>query len=317
MLANLALIFATWTPISDDIVAELGKTHPISADRFTHQTAGISVDRTNGDVYLLANNIGICKSRDHGESFSLVSGTAVTGRFETGWGLNIDPKGRRLMCFTIYGSSAYSADAGKTWTPSKLSHLDYGAVDWYDTGRTFLAIGHESGGKLLYSPDAGNEWRTLGTGYWAVGLFDRRTFLAAVEGKPGIVRSTDGGATWSHVSDEPLAAPVMVRFKDVAYWLGEHGLLVSRDKGATWSLVAATPKGAVLGPMFGKDERSMVVGASDGLYESQDAGKTWTLAAPLAPDIKVLPRGKYGTYGWDPKSRHFFASEMMKPAYRR
>ncbi len=317
---NLALLLtvaqSSWTPISDGILAELARTHSASADRFTHETAGISVDRTNGDVYLLANNVGICKSTDQGRTFSLISGTAVTGRFETGWGLNIDPKGGRLMCFTIYGSSAYSPDAGKTWSVSKLSHLDYGAVDWYDSGRAFLAIGHESGGRLLYSSDTGSEWKTLGTGYWAVGLFGRQTLVAAVEGTPGILRSLDGGSTWAKVSDKPLAAPVMVEFKKVGYWLGEYGLLESRDQGATWSLAAATPKGASLGPIFGKDERHLVVGAPDGLYESADAGKTWRLAAPPAPGMKVLPRGKYATYGWDSKRGIFFGSQMMMPAFR-
>src|SRR5260221_9898199 len=93
-----------WVAISDGILAELEKDHPKSKDKFTTMTAGISVDRVSGDVYLMANNIGICKSTDQGKTLTLVSGKAVTGRVETGWGLNIDPAGGRLMCFTIYGS---------------------------------------------------------------------------------------------------------------------------------------------------------------------------------------------------------------------
>jgi len=305
-----------WASISDSILAQLSQGRSKPNDPYTTMTAGISVDRVSGDVYLLVNNIGICKSTDAGRSFTLVSGTAVTGRFETGWGVNIDPSGGRLMCFTIYGSSAYSPDAGKSWIPSKLSHLDYGAVDWADTGKAFLAVGHESGGTLDFSSDTGATWITLGSGFWGVGLFDHKTLLATKAGQPGIVRSTDGGQTWTPVSDESIAAPVMVGFKGVGYWLGEHGLLVSRDRGATWSLTAATPKGAALGPMFGADARHMVVGAPDGLYETNNGGKTWTLAAPPAPDVTVLPGGKYATYGWDPIRRILYASQMMKPAYR-
>lgn len=324
MLASISLLAAIsklpdtgrWVPISDSILAALTQNRAKSNDPYTTMTAGISVDRTSGDVYMLANNIGICKSTDQGSTFSLVSGNTVTGRFETGWGLNIDPSGGRLMCFTIYGSSAYSPDAGKSWIPSKLGHLDYGAVDWPDTGKTFLAIGHESGGKLDFSVDAGATWTTLGSGYWGVGLFDRKTLLATIASQPGIVRSTDGGQSWSKVSDESVAAPVMVDFKGVGYWLGEHGLLETRDKGATWRLAASIPVGAALGPMFGADARHMIVGAPDGLYESADGGKTWALAAAPAPDMKVLPGGKYATYGWDPIHRILYASQMMKPAYR-
>src|SRR4051794_10644485 len=75
----------SWEVISDAILADLAKDQPRSKDAFTTMTAGIGVDRTNGDVYLLANNIGICKSTDQGKTFTLVSGKAVTGRFETGW----------------------------------------------------------------------------------------------------------------------------------------------------------------------------------------------------------------------------------------
>ena len=305
-----------WAVISDGVLAELAKTHPVSKDTFARATAGISVDRTNGDVYLMANNIGICKSTDQGETFNLVSGAAVTGRFETGWGLNIDPAGGRLMCFTIYGSCGYSDDAGKTWTPSKVSHLDYGAVDWSDTGKALLAIGHESGGKLLFSTDAGKNWTTLGKEYWAAGLFDHATLLSSIAKKDGIVRSTDAGQTWNKVSDEQLAAPVMVDFKGTGYWLGTHGLLISKDKGATWTLAGPTPKGACLGPMFGADERHMVVGAPGGLYESRDGGASWTLAVALAPEIPIQKHARWATYGWDPIHNIFYASQMTKPAYK-
>ncbi|HET6250138.1 MAG TPA: hypothetical protein VFE47_20775 [Tepidisphaeraceae bacterium] len=305
-----------WTVISEGILTDLAKAHPLSKDTFARMTAGVGVDRTNGDVYLMANNIGICKSTDQGQTFALVSGTDVTGRFETGCGINIDPAGGRLMCFSIYGSCAYSADAGKTWTKSTLSHLDYGAVDWSDTGKALLAVGHESGGKLVYSEDAGVKWKTLGKDYWAVGLFDHKTLLASIEKKDGIVRSTDGGVIWNKVSEEKVACPVMVVFKGTGYWLGEHGLLESKDQGATWTNAGALPKGACLGPMFGKDAGHMVVGAADGLYETKDGGKTWEYAVPLAPEIKVLKGAKFANYGWDPNKNIFYASQMTKPAYK-
>ena len=305
-----------WVEISHDILSELVKTHVPSGDPYATATAGISVDRTNGDVYLLANNIGICKSVNQGRTFELVSGDAVTGRFETGWGLNIDPKGRRLMAFSIYGSSAYSPDAGKTWTRSQLSHLDYGAVDWRDSGSALLAIAHESGGKLELSPDRGAHWTALGTGYWGVGLWDRKTVLATREGTAGILRSTDSGQSWHRVSDEQVAAPVMVSFEGACYWLGENGLLVSRDGGLQWELRAKTPSGAALGPMFGANAKQMVVGSPDGLFESSDGGRSWRQVAPMAPEIKVLKGGRYATYGWDPVRNVFYASQMRMPAYR-
>ena len=282
---------AQWVIISDSILADLAKTYPPSRDSFATQTAGISIDRTNGDVYLLANNIGICKSTDQGQTFSLVSGSSVTGRFETGFGLNIDPAGGRLMCFSIYGSCAYSPDAGKSWIKSAVNHMDYGAVDWEDTGKALLAIGHESGGKLLFSEDAGKTWKTLGTNYWGAGVFDHQTLLSSIgkenSGKGGIVRTTDGGATWAPVSDEKLAAPVMVEFKGIGYWLSSKGLLVSKDKGASWSARRPHAAGSCLGPMFGPDALHMVVARPMGCM------KAVTAARPGCWLLRPLRRSKY------------------------
>ena len=300
-----------WVVISDGILAELGKTHPVSNDTFARMTAGVTVDRTNGDVYLMANNIGICKSSDQGQSFALVSGKTVTGRFEFAAGLDMDPEGGRLMCFSIYGSSGYTGDGGKTWTQSKQSHLDFGAVDWSDTGKALLAIGHESGGKLMLSQDCGASWKTLGSGYWGAGMFDHNTLVSSSK-QEGLVRSTDGGEKWTKVSDEKLSAAVMVDFKGVGYWLGESGLLESKDKGATWTVAAQTPKGACVGPLFGADASQMVVGSPDGLYQSNDGGKTWALAVPLAPDMKIRKGGQWANYAWDPINNIFYASQMSK-----
>ena len=82
---------SVWTRVSDNVLKDLGKTHAESPDIYARGTAGISVDRTSGDVYLLANNIGICKSTNQGKTFKLVSGDAVSdpeGHWRTKWDSN-------------------------------------------------------------------------------------------------------------------------------------------------------------------------------------------------------------------------------------
>ncbi|HEX3998107.1 MAG TPA: sialidase family protein [Pirellulales bacterium] len=295
-----------WVNISDSVVAKLAREGKKIG--WPGLTSGVGVDRTNGDVYMVVCDNGLWKSSDHGATFVRVDGGNVTGRCETGFGLDIDPAGNRLACITVYGNSAISLDAGKTWQKCSQSHLDCVAVAWPET--SLLAIKHESGGVLIVSPDGGKTWKTLDKGFNGIGLFDAKTFVGCKA--KGIVRSTDGGQTWTAVSDLRPSGKAMRVFKGIGYWVGPHGLLVSRDQGATWSPLGK-PVECSLGPYFGKDERNIVVLGKQGIMKTTDAGQTWKLAAPL-------PHGVDGDYmcqcGWDPTNNIFYAGKMGKPTFK-
>ncbi len=308
--ATLALIAqfspaAEWVNISDAFTANLKGTYG--------PTAGVVVDRANGDVFMVVSDNGIWRSSDHGKTFARVDEKTIGGRCETGWALQADPAGKRLFCFMIYGSSAMTSDGGKTWTKSKLSHLDFGGVDWEDTGKRLLAHRHESGGMLATSDDGGLTWKDLEKGFLNCGVIDRNTFLATKAKEKGIWRSTDAGATWAEVSTNTPPAGTPVVFKGVAYWPTGKGILTSKDKGATWTDLGA-PVDALFGPMIGKDAGHLVVVGKAGFQESKDGGKTWQLAAPLPGGIGA---GRVGpNFAWDSKANIFYASSMGKPTFK-
>jgi photosystem II stability/assembly factor-like uncharacterized protein len=261
---------------------------------------------------------GLWKSTDHGATFARVDGGAVTGRCETGFGIDIDPAGGRLACFTVYGNSALSFDAGKTWMRSKASHLDCIAVHWLEPkdpidippAESLLSIKHESGGVLIFSRDNGTTWKTLDKGFNGVGLFGAKTFVAFKDG--GILRSTDAGQSWTQVSELKPSGKAMRVFNGVGYWVSPQGLLVSRDKGITWSLLGSQVE-CSLGPYFGKDERQIVVMGKQGIMKTTDAGQTWKLAAPLPPGVD----GNYMCQcGWDPINDIFYAGKMGKATFK-
>lgn len=295
---------AEWVPISDAVTAKVKPGYP-------GKTAGVAVDPATGDVYMVVPDQGLWKSVNKGEIFERIDGKAVGGRCETGFALNFDPAGKRLMCFMIYGSSAATDDAGKTWAASKVSHLDFGAVDWADTGKCFLSIRHESGGMLTVSTDAGKSWTDHGKGFTRVGVFDAKTFIC---GKAkGLVRSDDGGATWKDVSDVTPPGYVMTVRDGVGYWPTEKGLLASSDKGKTWA-VRGGAVSAVHGPFFGAKPGHMVVVGKDGFHESTDGGNGWKKAAPLPDGFKAGGVGP--NYAWDSVNDLFYASSMGKPTLR-
>ena len=293
-----------WVSISDGVLAKVKPGYP-------GKTAGVTVDPATGDVYMVVPDQGLWKSTDKGETFDRIDGKAIGGRCETGFALNFDPAGKRLACFMIYGASASTEDSGKTWTPSKVSHLDFGAVDWAATGKCFLAIRHENGGMLTVTTDAGKTWNDLGKGYTRVGLFDDKVMVC---GKAkGLVRSDDGGKTWADVSDVTPPGYVMVVHDGVGYWPTDKGLLVSKDKGKTWEIQGAAVA-AVHGPFWGKKEGHMVVVGKDGFHETTDGGKKWTKVAPLPDGFKAGGVGP--NYAWDPVNDIFYASSMGKDTLR-
>lgn len=295
-----------WLPISEKVTSQLKPGYP-------GKTAGVTVDPTTGDLFMVVPDQGIWKSTDHGNTFARVDDKAIGGRCETGFALNFDPAGKRLMCFMIYGGSALTKDGGKTWTPSKTSHLDFGAVDWGDSGKCFLSLRHESGGMLCLSTDEGQTWKDLAKGFAAVGLFDAKTLVCRKEKEKGLVRSTDGGATWEPVSDITPSGYVMRTLKGVGYWTTDKGLLVSEDKGKTWA-IRGKPVNSVLGPYWGKDPKHIVVIGKEGFQESKDGGDTWKLAAPLPEGFNVGLIGP--NYAWDPIADIFYASSMGKDTFR-
>ena len=255
-----------WVPISHDVTAKVKPGYP-------GKTAGVAVDPATGDVFMVVPDQGIWKSADHGKSFERVDGGRVSGRCETGFALDVDAAGRRLMCFMIYGSSAGTSDGGKTWNASKTTHLDFGAVDWEAGGKCLVALRHESDGQLCYSDDEAQTWTNLDQGFVAVGIFDQHTIVGSrgkgldtqrrrrqdVESgfRHRTGRSRDAACTAESATGPPT---------------GDCWSAATAARRGPWK---ACPSAAVFGPLFGRNPLHLVVVGKQGFQETLDGGKTW------------------------------------------
>ena len=282
------------------------------------KTAGIAVDRVTGDVFMVIPDQGIWHSRDRGESFARVDGGKIGGRCETGFALNFDPRGKRLACFMLDGPSAYTPDGGKTWQGMQGNGRgwDAGSVDWSaEKPADIFALRHECGGEVYTSEDMGKGWKLQGKAFASVGIFDPKTFVATREKERGILRTTDGGASWERVSDlQPGGRDIRI-FQGVAYWASAEGLLASKDRGKTWAVQGqAVP--CSFGPYFGKDEKHIVVVGKSGFFETRSGGREWEQVAPLPPQFSVAIPGWFLNFGWDPHANILYASRMGQPAYK-
>lgn len=304
-----------WVDISHQVLADLARDGKKIA--WPGKTAGVAVDRVSGDVFMVVPDQGIWKSSDGGASFARVDRGEIGGRCETGFSLNFDPRGRRLACFMLDGSSGYTLDGGATWQKLKPNGRgwDAASVDWSDKPAHVFALRHESGGEIYTSDDLGKNWQYRGKNFAAVGLLTPQVFVATQEKTRGIFRSTDGGQTWQKTSDRQPAGRDIRMFEGRAYWTSAEGLLASRDQGRTWA-VQGEPVECSYGPYFGRDERHIVVVGKQGFFETEDAGGKWNRVAPLPPDFSVSMPGWFLTFGWDPRSNAFYASRMGQPTYK-
>ncbi len=305
-----------WVEISRQVLAGLAARGRKIA--WPGQTAGIAVDRTTGDVFMVVPGQGLWKSGDRAATFARVDGGQVGGRCETGFALNPDPAGRRLACFMLDGPSGYTLDGGRTWQgmTGMGRGWDCGSVGWSaQRPRHIFALRHESDGEVYTSPDLGKTWQLRGKGFAAVGLLSATTFVATKEKEPGIFRSTDSAASWQKVSPlEPGGRDIRI-LHGTAYWTSAKGLLASRDRGQTW-FVEGQPVECSYGPYFGKDDRQMVVVGKQGFFQTRDGGGQWRPVVPLPPGFSADRPGWFLNFGWDPQADIFYALRMGLPAYK-
>jgi hypothetical protein len=307
-----------WVNISDPVIAAV--TNAGTAIPWPGGTAGVAVDRTTGAVYMVLPNLGLWQSLDHGENFTRVAEGQVSGRSVSGYSMNCDPASSRMACLLLEGKSGMTLD-GQTWRAfaSVGRNWEYGAVDWSDPqARAIFADRHESDGEKYVSNDAGASWKLIGKHpeFSSLGVFDARTLVAGRD--DGIVRSTDGGETWTKISDLHPVGRVAVYFHGLTYWLAKEGILTSADQGATWQINGTAPD-AQWGPLFGQDAKHMVVANYENIFQTTDGGKTWKRIAPMiAFKGKWIPKrpGQYLNLGWDPRANILYASQLGNPTYR-
>jgi hypothetical protein len=312
---------AQWVSVSDEALRQLAADG--KKTDWPGETAGVVVDPSNGDVYMIVAGQGVWKSTDRAKTFARCDSGKVGGRCETAYSLNIDPAGKRLACFMLDGKCAWTGDGGRTWRgfADVGRNWDFAAVDWSTSEvKNIFAGRHESGGEVMYSNDGGTKWTLLFKDpefdkSGGLGIFDEKTLVYTQKGK-GIQRSTDAGRTWTKVSDLVPVGRVVRILNGIAYWLGKDGLLVSNDNGASWQ-VQGNPVEASIGPLLDpKNEKRIVVAGIKGIFQTADGGEIWSQVATLPAGVDIPKAGWYSNVAWDPVHNIFYVSKMGKPTYR-
>jgi len=204
---------------------------------------GVAVHPETPETIVLACGNGVLRSTDGGTSWCVTTDWRVTEVLDVALAPN-RPE-------TIYAATAYgvwrSPDGGDTWTPASdgipaptATFTQTLVADASHPGR--LLAGTEGG--LFVSTDRASTWHPVGPHLPIRTLRQHpmhpERWWAGTEDH-GLLRSTDGGATWQRVDGDISETTIYAVALDLAD--PQHvaaagfrtGLLVSRDGGASWT----------------------------------------------------------------------------------
>jgi hypothetical protein len=218
------------------------------------------IDPTNQDNNYGCSQYGSCERSTNGGTSSLGFGATVSDRYNWFTPVQFDPSNPQVM-YMGGNKLNRSTDAAATFSvispdltggPGRDPNYPFGTITTVAASRTDpneLFVGTDDG-RLWYTTNLGASW-TRATdptlpGYWisrvAVDPSDANVAYATYSGyRAGVatayvLRTGDGGATWTNISGNLPAAPVndIVVNGPALYVASDVGVYVTTNGGATW-----------------------------------------------------------------------------------
>lgn len=221
------------------------------------------------------------------------------------------------------GTVLRTIDGGRVWqalTVPGAEKLDFRDVDAVsDTTAYVLSIGNGPDSRIYKTDDSGQTWALQFQNDDPKAFFDAMAFWDAnrgivfsdsIDGRFVIIRTLDGGKTWTRIPAGSLPPALdnegafaasgtnVAVFGKQHVWIGTGAasrsrVLHSADAGATWTVadtpLAAGPSTGIFSIAFRDARHGIVVGgdyskedeAVDNAAITSDGGKTWKLVAGL------------------------------------
>jgi photosystem II stability/assembly factor-like uncharacterized protein len=200
----------------------------------------------------------------------------------------------RLLASALCLLALICPAAQASWVKQKSGTLAWLRAVYFVDERHGWAVGGK--GALLVTEDGGATWRQLPppaeeslrdiffadeSNGWLVCERNLHPLRQDTEPRSYLLRTTDGGRSWSRVAPAASGAEgrlVGLRFADVLHgWaFGELGTLyATRDGGATWTRQSVPTRRLLLGAKFLDARRGWLVGAGGTLLRTEDGGTSW------------------------------------------
>ncbi len=205
-----------------------------------------------------------------------------------------------LLALFLIASVVPSASAGSnTWTRIGLAGKGIDVVAVAPTNPNLLIATVETDGnaKMYRSADRGKTWRPVtglpanfADGYRALKFDPQNANIVYVFGMAGLMRSDDGGKTWTRLSKGKVGGfAIDAKTPSTIYLCGSEeestAVMRSTDRGRTWRQIGQSD--VDFSPV-GPDSSVVAVDPSDPnllvvsgvIYQSTDGGTTWKRVPP-------------------------------------
>jgi photosystem II stability/assembly factor-like uncharacterized protein len=303
-----------------------------------NRVGALAVDPAQHRVVYAGTDRGVAKTMDGGRSWRMVNGglydKLTRGRYGEGVGsLVIDAHDPQTVYAVKQGALFRTTDGGSHWrilgpAPYRTLRCPHCAVLIYgyevaaaidpNHAQTIYASWNRGTSLNFYeSTDRGDSWHRIEpqgssrpSSLWSLAVDGNGTLFAtagsAAGPLPGVVKSSDGGVTWSSAGLTGQSVWSLEVDSGMLYASTEAGLFRTGDGGASWQPVGHgvnLPGGSVIAD---PRDANTVYGIGDGVVKSVDGGRTWAsadngLVSTLIPSLalapgssKILYAGGYG-----------------------
>jgi photosystem II stability/assembly factor-like uncharacterized protein len=275
-----------------------GQTWFLSSDGITTRTGpsgdaipvfSLTIDPNNPEIVWAGTQFqrGIFKSTDGGRTWKKMDSGVRENEGITFRGFTIQPGDSNV----VYAAAEVSSWA---WTPNHQERI----------GREF----DMTRGVIYKTKNGGRSWEAVWRGdnlaryiwinphntnivYISTGIFDREAAnsdpVAGIPGGEGVLKSTDGGTTWTNVNNglgnlyvgslfmHPTNPDILLAGTGSNPYETGEGVYLSLDGGNSWTQTLAS-KGAITSVEIAQSNPNIAyAGSRFAVYRSEDGGRTW------------------------------------------
>lgn len=233
--------------------------------------------QVGNDLFVTANNAGIYKSTDIGDSWFPVN----SGLPDNAQSLALFEYGSEIYA-SIGGNGIYkSVDAGNNWVALNNGIENETFYSLYVEGVNIFA-GNANGG-ISYSNDGGLSWTYSGDGisnfqFRDFESYNSKIYASSDYSNAGLYESSDNGASWlkiENIGNDFSGAGYLMVMQDVLY-VSSGIRIYSTNDVANWT-ASEYVQGGYVGELKGYNNQIYALTSQGRYNQSSDFGQSWVL----------------------------------------